>query len=273
MNTDHERELLTLAALAELSPEDALTWEQLKAQRPQLAEEAAEMQALALRLTASAAEMPETVRARLDAARSACVVQRPQIAPHTLMREQRTSPLFRRFTLVALPLAAALTLGFFLLQPTGPDPDTGIKQGPVTFPSQTIRLLAPGAETHLLEPSILWKGTPGKIYDLRLLDSSGQLVTSASGIQSPYLLDQPLTAGERYELSLSETGEGSAAPLVHSFLVHPQATALATDIKSQMESLFATGNLSDALMLLHRLPEGALSAETFAEWKKKLNPP
>ncbi|MBK8091931.1 MAG: hypothetical protein IPK32_08090 [Verrucomicrobiaceae bacterium] len=47
---------------------------------------------------------------------------------------------------------------------------------------------------------------------------------------------------------------------------------MSADLLAQMQALAAAGNKTDALMLLMRLPEDALSPEAYAEWKKKLSP-
>lgn len=275
--SDRERELLTLAALGELTPEDQLAWQNLIESRPELRTEAAELQSLTTRLAFAGSEMPAQVLRRLDEARSEHVVHAlacPPDSQSTLKREQRTgqrtATRWRSFSLIAMPLAAAVVLGFFFLQEQGLAPDPGFKSGPVSFPEQAVQWIAPGPETRLLQPTLMWKGTPGKTYSVQITDSTGKVLASASDIQSPWLVETPLPVGARLTLELSATGE--KAPHTHLFQVLPGAAPLSADLLAQMQALAAAGNKTDALMLLMRLPEDALSPEAYAEWKKKLSP-
>lgn len=277
--SDREKELLTLAALGELTPAEHLEWQSLIESRPELRSEAAEWQSLTTRLVVAGSAMPAQVLQRLDAVRSEYVVHgslrgfavacSPSV-PDTLKREQRTVSRWRSFTLAALPLAAALVLGFFFMQEQGTVPDPGIKSGPVTFADQTVQWIAPGPETSLLQPTLIWKGTPGKTYQILITDPAGRVLAEVSEVQSPWLLDQPLPADVPLTVHLAAMGEKAAA--THTFRIQKDAAALEADLLAQMQALAAAGHKADALMLLMRLPEDALSPQDYTAWKKKLSP-
>lgn len=254
---DRQRELLTLAALGELSPDDAAEWESLLQAYPEVTECVADYRRIAAALAAQNSEMPESVRQKLEQARHA---------------GERPSQHWSRLSFIILPLAAAITLAFVMLHQPEPVADQGIKQGPVVFPTQTSRILAPGSETRLLQPTVVWKGTPGRTYDVRLADSGGQIIASAEGVQSPWLVEQALQAGAEYQIQLAESGNASASPIGLRFVVRSQAAPLAADLQAQMQALAAAGHPQDALMLLYRLPEDALSPDQFADWRKRLSP-
>lgn len=275
--SERERELLTLAALGELTPEDQLEWQSILKSRPELRTEAAELQSLTTDLAVAGSEMPSQVLQRLDEARSAYVVHAlacSPTAPDTLKREQRTyrrtASRWRSFSLVAMPLAAAVVLGFFLLHEPRTAPDSAIKSGPVSFPDQAVQWIAPGPETRLLQPTLIWKGTPGKTYNLQVTDASGRVLAQIRETQSPWLLDQPLPPDILLTLELTATDEKATA--TQTFRVHKDAVPLGADLLAQMKALATAGNKTDALMLLMRLPEDALTPEEYISWKKKLSP-
>lgn len=277
--SDRERELLTLAALGELTPAEHLEWQSLIESRPELRSEAAEWQSLTTRLVVAVSEMPAQVLQRLEEARSEHVVHGSlrgfaaacsPSAPDTLKREQRTVSRWRSFTLAALPLAAVLVLGFLFMQEQGTVPDPGIKSGPVSFPEQTVQWIAPSAETSLLQPTLIWKGTPGKTYHLQITDPAGRVLAEVSEAQSPWLLDQPLPSDIPLTVHLAVSGEKAAA--THTFRIQNDAATLGADLLAQMQALAAAGDKVDALMLLMRLHEDALSPEEYSAWKKKLSP-
>ncbi|MCB1211463.1 MAG: hypothetical protein KDK97_19210 [Verrucomicrobiales bacterium] len=255
---DRQRELLTLAALGELSPDDAAEWESLLKAYPKVTECVADYRRIAAALAAQSSEMPESVRQQLDQARHA--------------GGRKPAPHWRRLSAIVLPLAAAITLAFALLHQPEPVADQGIKQGPVVFATQAVRILAPGSETRLLQPTVVWKGTPGRTYDVRLVGDAGQILASAEGVQSPWLVELALQAGAEYQIQLAESGNASASPIGLRFVVHSQAAPLAADLQAQMQALAAAGHPQDALMLLYRLPEDALSSDQFADWRKRLSP-
>ena len=275
--SERERELLTLAALGELTPEDQLEWQSILKSRPELRTEVAELQSLTTGLAVAGSEMPSQVLRRLDEARSEYVVHAlacSPTAPDTLKREQRaeqrSTSRWRSFGLLALPLAAAVALGFFLLHEPSMAPDSGIKSGPVSFPDQAVQWIAPGPETRLLQPTLIWKGTPGKTYNLQITDPSGRVLAQTRESQSPWLLDQPLPSDIPFTLSLTAVDEKNTASL--TFRIVKDAVPLSADLLAQMKALAGAGNKTDALMLLLRLPEDALTPEEYITWKKQLSP-
>jgi len=298
--------LAVLAALGELTPAEQAEWEEVRKADPALRDSAEAWTAIAGALEKSEIpnpkpEIPAAVVERLDAVRAgvqasaaapyvvhalACS-ERPQASNDTLKREQHTqrNSRARWFGRVALALAACVALSLILLQEaTPPAVEEGIKSAPpVVRPSTPVQWLAPGTETRLLQPAIVWNGTPGQRYHLRLEDATGTAIAWAEAVQSPWLLEEPLAAGGTYTVHLEPdrslpTAPGQikdqpaapAAATSFSFRVLPDAVPLEADLLGQMQALVREGHRTDALSLLYRLPEDALTVEEFRDWRGQL---
>lgn len=300
--------LAVLAALGELTPAEQAEWEEVRERDPALRDSVEAWTVITGALDKSEArspklEIPLSVVSQLDAARQssrhspsdessttpfvvhALACSPP--APDTLKREQRTKTA-RRFSIlsrVALALAACVALSLILLQDGTPPPvEDGIKSAPpVVLPATSLEWLAPGGETRLLQPAIVWRGTPGQRYHLRLEDAMGTAIAWAESVQSPWLLEEPLAAGVTYTVHLEPDRSAPTAPTQikdqpaalatatsFSFRVLPDAVPLEADLLAQMQALAEAGQRIDALSLLYRLPEEALSIEAFQAWRGKL---
>jgi hypothetical protein len=296
--------LAVLAALGELTPAEQAEWDEVREGDPALRDSADDWTAIAAALEKSEIrnskpEIPAAVVARFDAVRAGVQASAatPDVvhalacsppAPDTLKREQRTKTVrrFSTFTRVTLALAACVALSLILLQDGTPPPvEDGIKSAPpVVLPATPVEWLAPGAETRLLQPAIVWKGTPGQRYHLRLEDAAGTAIAWAQSVQSPWLLEEPLAAGATYTVHLEPDRSAPTAPAqikdqpaapaaatTFRFRVLPDAVPVEADLLAQMQALVEAGHRTDALSLLYRLPEEALTVEEFRDWRGKLD--
>lgn len=299
--------LAVLAALGELTPAEQAEWDAVCAEDTGVRETGEAWTAMVvalgkLEIGNSKPEIPSQVLAQLEAARAGVqALASPPYVVHalassepfqpvndSLKRGQRTptSRRFSTFSRVALALAACVALSLVLLQDGTPPPvEEGIKSGPpvVVVQAAPVEWQAPGVETRLLQPAIVWKGTPGQRYHLRLEDASGTATAWAESVQSPWLLEEPLAAGGTYTVHLEPdrsppTAPGQikdqpaalAAATPFSFRVRPDAVSLEPDLLAQMQALVGAGHRTDALSLLYRLPEEALTVEEFRDWRGKL---
>ncbi len=295
--------LAVLAALGELTPAEQAEWEAVREGYPALSDSVDAWTAIAAALEKSEirnqkSEIPDAVVERLDSARASVQdsAAPPYVvhalacspsSPDTLKREQRTQTArrFSTFTRITLALAACAALSLILLQDRTPPPVAeGIKSAPpAVFPVAPVEWQAPGAETRLLQPAIVWKGAPGQRYHLRLEDASGTAIAWAESVQSPWLLEEPLAAGGTYTVHLEPDHSAPTAPTqikdqpaapaaatTFSFRVLPDAVPLEADLLVQMQALVEAGHRTDALSLLYRLPEEALTVEAFRNWRVKL---
>ncbi|HYF35816.1 MAG TPA: hypothetical protein VD994_11030, partial [Prosthecobacter sp.] len=105
-------------------------------------------------------------------------------------------------------------------------------------------------------------------YDVRIEDAGGKVLARAEEVQSPWLVETDLPAGASLSVHLRATGKQDVA--TRDFRVAADAAPLAPNLKEQMEALAAAGRKADALMLLMRLPEGAVPEEEWVVWRKRL---
>lgn len=278
--TEHELHLVALSALSELTHEEEREWRDLTANRPDLLSLSAEWKCVAQEIhdaefASSVPGIPEWVVDRLDRSRQEIAVR---------SRNPVTAS-WRRLILVGLPLAALVTLCFLFLNSLRKDlssPETlALKDSPVSFPPGKIVWSAPGKATLQSRPVFIWKGNPGSTYDLRLETLSGQLLFLAEGVQSPLPLESMQAIGSlpaelpagMYRLILRDSREGETS--TRDFEVQTGASSPGNQdapgqILDEMGKLSAQGRREDALMLLMRLPEDALTVEEFKAWKRKL---
>lgn len=167
--------LAVLAALGELTPAEQAEWKQVREADPALRHAVDDWTAIVGALEEP--RIPPPVLAQLDAARQSrrpSPSDEPLIAPYlvhasacsdpsldTLKREPPTLAA-RRFTAfyrVSLALAACVALSLILVQDGTPPPlEDGIKSTPpVVFPATPVEWQAPGAETRLLQPAIVFE--------------------------------------------------------------------------------------------------------------------